>query len=149
MEDFWPVLMVSAIASLKILIAWGVAVAYSLNRIEIFIALFGGGMAGVFFFAFFGTRIRHYFAMRNRAKNKRINFKRIRTILKIWRKFGLVGIATLTPPFLTPPIGTILAVAFGERFNRILIAMAISFAVWCSALAMFGDQISVWLHEIF
>lgn len=149
MEEIWSVLAVAAIASLKVLAAFAVAVAFSLNKIELFVALFGGGMIGVLFFAFFGTRIRRYFAMKNRAKNKKINFKRIRTILKIWRRFGLVGIAVLTPPFLTPPIGTLLAVAFGERFNRIVIAMGISFAFWCSALALFGDQISKWIHEIF
>ena len=148
-DDFGSMVAVASLAFIKVLFSLFLALALKLNGPEIFLSIFIGGMAGVLAFGFFGARIRHFISMRNRKKNKRINFKRVRTLLKIWRRFGLWGIAALTPPIITPPIGAILAVAFGERLNRILLYMSISFGVWCTIFALFGNAIKNIFDRIF
>lgn len=56
--------------------------------------------------------------------------KRTRMAVRIWDRFGLTGIAFLTPLILTPIGGTILAVSFGVNRGKILFYMLISAILW-------------------
>ena len=56
--------------------------------------------------------------------------KRTRMAIGIWNRFGLTGIAFLTPVILTPIGGTILAVSFGVRRAQLLLYMLISAILW-------------------
>ena len=60
-------------------------------------------------------------------KNKSPNIfsKRIKTSIKIYRKFGIIGIAFLTPLLFSPPVGAIIAVSFNVAPKKILFYMAI------------------------
>jgi len=49
---------------------------------------------------------------RFRKSPKKIFSRTSRTAVKIWQKFGVVGIAFLTPILFTPPLGAILIAAF-------------------------------------
>jgi hypothetical protein len=66
-----------------------------------------------------------------------------RRLVTVWKKFGLAGIAVLTPLALTPIGGTVLAVSLGAPKEKIIIYMAISsivFAILASgAIYVFGD----------
>lgn len=46
------------------------------------------------------------------------------------RKYGLGGVAFLTPLFLTPIGGTIIAVGMGKPKNKIIVFMLISAIGW-------------------
>lgn len=56
--------------------------------------------------------------------------KMSRSGIKIRQKFGLAGIAFLTPIFFTPLGGSILAMAFRYKKQEIIVSMLISAIAW-------------------
>lgn len=56
--------------------------------------------------------------------------KRVRYAVQIWQKFGIKGIAALTPLIFTPIGGSLLALSFKVPLPRILFFMAISSFLW-------------------
>lgn len=91
-----------------------------------------GSMLGVFLFTFFGRLIRTFLVrlFRKRRLFRNLSIKRKRMIVHVKNKYGLPGIAFLTPLVLTVPLGTIIAVALGFHWKRIAVAMLISFSLW-------------------
>ena len=65
--------------------------------------------------------------------------------MKVWKKYGLTGVAILTPLILTPIGGTILAVSAGSPKERIILFMLISAVAWAViftvSIYFFGHQI--------
>lgn len=57
--------------------------------------------------------------------------------VKIRQKFGLVGIAFLTPILFTPPVGAALSIAFRYDKKAILLQMLISAAAWAVVQTLF------------
>lgn len=56
--------------------------------------------------------------------------KRTRFAVKIWKGFGIKGIAFLTPLIFTPIGGTFIALSFNVNKFKILIWMLISAVLW-------------------
>jgi len=56
--------------------------------------------------------------------------KRTRMAVRIWKRFGMAGIALLTPLLLTPIGGTVLAVSFRVSRGQLLLYMLISAVFW-------------------
>lgn len=56
--------------------------------------------------------------------------KRTRLAVRIWKRFGMAGIAFLTPLLLTPIGGTVLAVSFRVSRGQLLLYMLVSAALW-------------------
>jgi len=63
-------------------------------------------------------------------KPKKIFSKRSRRFVRIWRKYGLAGIAFLTPVIISIPIGTVVANAFEENKKKIFVFMFFSILFW-------------------
>jgi hypothetical protein len=88
----------------------------------------GGMMTIVFAITYFGqwikTRILDRFL---KGKKFTPNNRRFATI---WKKYGLSGIAFLTPLILTPIGGTLLAVSSGSPREKIILYMFISGLFW-------------------
>jgi hypothetical protein len=61
---------------------------------------------------------------------KKIFTRRNRNVVKVWRKYGLFGIALLTPVLLSIPIGTILANSLVNNRRKIIIYMFFSLLLW-------------------
>lgn len=145
LEVFLQYLSVAALASIKVLPGLALAMVYKFNSLEIFLSLSIGGIAGITVFTFLGERIRTWLKRRrkdkNKGKDKSINIRKARRILRIWHKYGLLGIAVLTPPMISPPFGSIISVAFRENRGRILLYMYISVVAWAGIFALLGDQI--------
>ena len=63
----------------------------------------------------------------------------------IWKKYGLPGVALLTPLILTPIGGTLIAVSSGSPKEKIIFYMFISASVWAVifsfSIYFFGDKI--------
>jgi hypothetical protein len=98
-----------------------------LNLLTTITVTIAASMTSVTAFTFFGEWIR--LKLCNRWLSKRKKFTpRTRRVVTIWKKFGLAGLAFLTPILLTPIGGTIAAVSFGARKERIILYMFISSA---------------------
>ena len=103
----------------------------------------GSMMTVVVAFALFGDFIRD--RLLKRIFNPRKFVERNRKYDWIWRRYGLFGIALLTPILLTPIGGTLLAISFGVPRNKLILAMFVSAAAWGVILTVtvyfFGNEV--------
>ena len=65
-----------------------------------------------------------------RTTKPKIFSKRIRYAVDIWQRFGMKGIAALTPLIFTPIGGSLLSLSFKVPTPRILFLMGISSLIW-------------------
>ena len=100
-----------------------------------------GMMTSVFIFSQVGILVSRWYIARHRAQNKPIFSKKSRKIVKIWQRFGIKGIAFLTPVIFSPVIGTIMATVLGASQRHILLHMLWSAVFW-------GVTFTLALHEL-
>jgi hypothetical protein len=105
-----------------------------LNIITTILSTVAGTMTVVFGFTFFGDFLRDRVFKRFFRNRKKFS-ERNRKFIRIWRRYGLVGVAALTPILLTPIGGTLLAVSFGTPRNRLIFAMFVSASIWSVLLS--------------
>jgi len=109
-----------------------------------------GMMTVVLVFTFFGNWIRERIASRFPKKRNKFS-PRNRRFVTIWKKYGLIGVAALTPLILTPIGGTLLAVSSGSPKEKIIFYMFISASVWSVvwsvALYFFGNEVLKYLPD--
>ncbi|UYZ61742.1 hypothetical protein [Hymenobacter weizhouensis] len=80
---------------------------------------------------------------RKRAeKGKPLFSRRSRTIVSIYRRFGMVGIAFLTPVLFSPIGGTVIATQLHVPRWRILLHMLWSALLWGGALTLLAVRFS-------
>jgi hypothetical protein len=67
-------------------------------------------------------------------------------VVRFWLRYGLKGLAFLTPVVFSPIVGTLLAISFGESKQRVIRymlfaslfwAFALSSAIWCIHLVVY------------
>jgi membrane protein DedA with SNARE-associated domain len=79
------------------------------------------------------------------TKKKHTSSGRNRKFATIWKKYGLTGVAFLTPVILTPIGGTLLAVSSGSPKEKIIFYMLISATGWAVVFSIviyfFGNEI--------
>jgi hypothetical protein len=66
----------------------------------------------------------------SKEQPKKIFSSRSRRFVKIWRKYGLIGLAFLTPVLISIPIGTVIANAFESNKKKIFLYMFLSIVFW-------------------
>src|SRR5687767_12183198 len=108
------------------------AFAYEYNYFETVGYTVAGGMAGVIMISFFSQWLlagwswfkenKHRLfnlsstqlipLTRSKKAKKMVFSRRNRKIVKYWNKFGLMGIALVTPVFISIPIGTFIATKY-------------------------------------
>ncbi len=102
-----------------------------LHFITTVVATILGMMASVIVVTYFGHWLRNGMLKRffkKKEENQKAETKgRMNRFIK---KYGLGGVALLTPVFLTPIGGTIIAVGLGKPKNKILLFMFISAVFW-------------------
>lgn len=60
---------------------------------------------------------------------------RTRRIVRIWNRYGLFGLAAITPVFLSIPVGTFFISRLEKNKKRILLYMFISIVIWSVLLS--------------
>lgn len=119
----------------------GAAAGFSLG--EIVLVSVGGMMTTVISVTYIGDWFKSYWNLRISPNRKRFS-PRSRKIVRVWRKFGPVGVAVFTPIFLTPIGGTIVMNAFNVNRRKIILYMSISALFWALVL---GGSIN-WILSI-
>ena len=139
-------ILVFTTAAFKVFV--GVVTGYlsNLSYTETVLFSTAGMMLTVSLLSFFGEKIKNFVQKRFFA-NRKLFTKRNRLKVRIWRKYGMVGVAILTPPLFTPIGGTLLAVSFGEHKRRIILTMLLSAVFWALAFGLlvygFGDLVGI------
>ena len=117
--------------------------AVGLHPVTTILTTVAGMMTVVFLFTFAGKWIRT--RIFGRFKRKKPDLKKAERFEKIWKRYGLVGVALLTPVILTPIGGTLLAVSSGSPKDKIIIYMFISASFWSVVISMgiyvFGNEV--------
>lgn len=88
-----------------------------------------GMMLSVLLFTFLGDFLRKRVFRKFFERRKKFN-KSNRRFVTIWKKYGVVGVAVLTPILLTPIGGTILLTSVGTPNQKIIAYMFVSAAFW-------------------
>jgi membrane protein DedA with SNARE-associated domain len=118
--------------------------AAGLHLITTILATVAGMMTVVLSFTYAGNWLRENVINRFFGKRKRFSESN-RKFVRIWKKYGLIGVAALTPIFLTPIGGSILAVSSGSPKEKIVLFMFISGSVWSVifsvAIYFFGNEV--------
>lgn len=77
-----------------------------------------------------GVAINYTYVSKSTPPIRKIFSKRNRKFVRIWRRYGLIGVAFLTPVLLSIPIGTIVANSFESNKLKIFIYMFCSIVFW-------------------
>jgi hypothetical protein len=121
-----------------------------LNILTTILSTVFGMMTVVVFFTYSGNWFRQkvlsrFFKPGNRFTNSNRRF------VNIWKKYGLAGVAILTPLLLTPIGGTLLAVSSGSPKEKIIFYMFLSASFWSVAFSMaiyfFGNEVLKFFGE--
>lgn len=100
-----------------------------------------GMMFSVFLLTYVGKGIQALLKKHRKEKPKKFS-RTTRIAVNIWKKFGIVGIAFLTPPLFTPIFGPILAVAFKVPRASIFLWMFVSASVWGLAISYIAHKMT-------
>ena len=111
---------------------------FKFNFLKVFLVSSGGGIFGVIFFTYLSASILKWYhklrVKRGRIHRSKIFTRSNRRIIMIKQRFGLLGIAIITPPILSPPLGCFLAERFFKNKRKIILYLSISTMVWSVAI---------------
>ncbi len=70
-------------------------------------------------------------------------------MIRVKNRFGIVGIAIVTPCIISIPIGCILAARFFKNRTKVLTAMFISATGWAFILTFLNKQVNDLINYLF
>lgn len=118
--------------------------ALKLHLITTIISTVAGMMTIVLAFTYAGNWIKKNIIERFFPNRKKITVRNER-FQGIWKKYGVAGVAFLTPLILTPIGGTLLAISFGSPKEKLIFYMFVSASFWASiftiAIYLFGNNV--------
>jgi len=124
-------------------------IVFKYNFFKVMMVACSGGITGNVIFtnlsAFFLKWMHAYREKRN--IKKRIFTKTTRRMIRIKQKFGLAGIAAITP-LISQPIGAFFAEKFFKDRKKVILYLSISVIIWAVGLYfilfLFHDQLKAW-----
>ena len=112
-----------------------------------------GGIIGIVVFTCLGTFIQDYLAKRFPRQFGRRFTKSTRMLVKVKQRFGLNGVAALTPIVLSIPVGVMFALSLTHDKKKIMISMIMSILFWATILFLpyylFDINIVAWIKNMF
>lgn len=98
---------------------------------EIILITVLGLMTSVVVFTFLGEKIKQH-VLPIFVKNPRKFSKKSRRMVKIWKRYGIIGVCFLTPVILSPPGGALLVASVGAPRKQVFIYMLIFGILWAT-----------------
>jgi len=133
-EELLKYLTVFVLSMVKFIFGPATALPLGIGYVATSLLTASGMMASVLIISSLGMPMRERFIQRF-APNRRLFTKRRRQIVRVWRTYGMWGVAMLTPLLFTPIGGALIAVSFGERRNKILFTMLVSAIFWAFVIS--------------
>ena len=143
MEEFLKILSTIALSGVKHTFG-GVPLAagYGFSYIEIALYCTIGGIVGSVAFMFFQRGIEFVWRKVFPQKRKKRTFTwKNKLVVRVKQRFGLWGIAFITPPLLSIPVGTIIASSLWKQKGRVLFALTLSVIFWSFTGAAVANKI--------
>ncbi|MFY7734102.1 MAG: hypothetical protein ACOVSR_11520 [Bacteroidia bacterium] len=133
MNDWWQIISVTLVCTIKFIIGLGMALAYNFKPITFYFTTVFGGMLGVFIYLYLWDFI---LIIKNKISQPKptiihikIN-KNIRRMVHFSRTWGIYGIALVTPTIISMPVGTLICRALEKNKWHIKLVMFISLSFW-------------------
>jgi hypothetical protein len=112
-----------------------------------------GGITGIVLFTYLGSVIQDYFVKKFPGTFGRKFTPTNRFLVRVKNRFGLGGIAALTPIVLSIPVGVLFALTLTHDKKKIMITMIMSTLFWAIVLFLpyflFNFNIFEFLRRIF
>ncbi|MCE3260022.1 MAG: hypothetical protein K0S12_1663 [Bacteroidetes bacterium] len=126
---------------------------FKFNFIKVFIVSCAGGIGGTIFYVYLSAALLkwwdNYKEKKQIFKKKKIFTKGNRRIIRIKNRFGLQGIAILTPVLLSIPLGAFVAERFYKDKRKVITYISIWVVIWSVAFYfiyyLFYDNLKGWL----
>jgi hypothetical protein len=123
------------------------------NFMKVILISCGGGIFGNILFTYLSAAILksiHNFRVKRGLIHKKKVFNSFnRRVIRVKKKFGLAGIAFITPIFLSTPIGAFLAERFFRDKKKIILYLSAATIFWAFALYFilyfFHEGLKGWL----
>jgi membrane protein YqaA with SNARE-associated domain len=124
----YKILTVAGLATFEIYAAIPAGFAFGLSPIIIFLSSLVGGLLGVFVAAYLGDKIKSWVNQFRKNKVEKIK-KDPGFVLKIWEKYGVIGLGLLGTMTVGAPISIGIGVGFNVPTNKMVF--------WCSLGVLF------------
>ena len=147
---FLKYISIFLLSTVKFAVSFPLAVyQYKFNYIETLTITILGGLAGVLLFAFltdYIVLIWNYIAsitkiskiptiVRNNNKPKKVITRRNKMIVRIKNKYGLIGLAIITPVLLSIPVGTFISIRYYPDFKKTILILFLSILFWSNIIS--------------
>jgi uncharacterized membrane protein len=133
----YKILTVIGLATFEIYAAIPAGFAFKISPIEIFLYSMLGGLIGVFVAAYLGDIIKKWL---NKFRGTTIpkNTKEPGFVLKIWNKYGVIGLGLLGTMSVGAPISIGIGVGFNVPTNKMVFWCSIGVILRCALFTAIG-----------
>ncbi len=122
------------------------------NFVEVMLVSCGGGIAGNILFTYLSAAIlkaiHNFRAKRGLIHKKKVFTRFNRRVIRVKQRFGLAGIAFITPILLSTPVGAFLAERFFRDKKKIILYLSGATILWALMLyfilLFFHDSLKGW-----
>lgn len=147
---FLKYISIFLLSTVKFAVSFPLAVyQYKFNYFETLATTIFGGLVGVLLFAFLTdyivlawnyfisiTRLNQIPALfKNNNKPKKVITRRNKMIVRIKNKYGLIGLALITPVLLSIPVGTFISMRYYPDFKKTILVLFLSILFWSNILS--------------
>ncbi len=133
----YKILSVAGLATFEIYAAIPAGFAFGLSPITIFLASLGGGLLGVFAAAYLGDKIKSFIKTFKKNKVEKIK-KEPGFVLKIWEKYGVIGLGLLGTMTVGAPISIGIGVGFNVPTNKMVFWCSLGVLIRCAIFTTLG-----------
>ena len=133
---FLKILTVAGLATFEIYAAIPAGFAFGLSPWTIFFASVTGGLIGVFVAAFLGDKIRALFHKNKPTKD--IAEKKHPMVLRLWNKYGIIGLGFLGTVSVGAPISIAVGVGLNADIKKLVTWCCIGVITRCIVFTLVG-----------
>jgi membrane protein YqaA with SNARE-associated domain len=130
------ILTVAGLATFEIYAAIPAGFAFGLSPLTIFSSSVTGGLAGVFVAAFLGDKIRALF--HKKKPRKETAAKKHPVILRIWNKYGIIGLGFLGTFSVGAPVSIAIGVGLNADIKKLVTWCCIGVITRCIVFTLVG-----------
>jgi len=134
---FYKMLTVAALATFEIYAAIPAGFAFKLNPLLIFTASAIGGLVGVFVAAYLGDKIKTWLQKFRKTSSEKPK-KEPGFILKIWEKYGVIGLGLMGTMTVGAPISIGVGVGFNVPTNKMVFWCSLGVLIRCVLFTAIG-----------
>jgi hypothetical protein len=154
MIDWWQIITVTLVSTIKFIIGLGMSLAYNFNPLTFYLTNVGGGMIGVFVYLYLWDFMLNVKNKIIKPKPSTVHIKinkRIRRMVHFSRTWGIYGIALVTPTIISMPVGTLICRAIEKNKWHIKLVMFISLSFWALLIIVlqnvFNLDVQSWINS--